>query len=74
MSDEWEAGGIAIHVSGCSKGCAHGASAPIALIGREGAYDLIFNGRADATPHLRGLDLAQVMTAIRAARAGKPAS
>jgi precorrin-3B synthase len=73
MAEEWGADGVAIHLSGCSKGCAHAHAVPITLVGRDGAYDLIFDGRADALPHLCGLDLAQAMTAIRAAQAGKMA-
>ncbi len=63
--------GITMHISGCSKGCASARPTPITLAGRDGAYDLIFNGRADAEPALRGLDLAQVRAALGAAQAGK---
>ncbi|WP_026595391.1 precorrin-3B synthase [Methyloferula stellata] len=63
--------GIAMHISGCSKGCASALPAQIALAGRDGAYDLIFNGRADAEPTLRGLDLARMLAALREAQAGK---
>ncbi len=35
--------GIALHVSGCAKACAHPHPAPITLTGREGAYDLVRN-------------------------------
>ncbi len=38
------ASGIALHVSGCAKGCAHPAKAPVTLIGRDGAYDLVLDG------------------------------
>jgi len=33
-----------VHVSGCAKGCAHPAPAPIAIFGREGACDLFLDG------------------------------
>ncbi len=72
-AETWSADGIAIHVSGCSKGCAYAHAAPVALVGREGDYDLILDGRADATPFLRGLNLAKAMSAIRLVYAGKPA-
>jgi precorrin-3B synthase len=62
---------IGIHISGCSKGCAHAAAAPVTVVGREGAYDVVIDGRADADPILRGLDLSQVMGALDAAHAGK---
>jgi precorrin-3B synthase len=38
--------GVAIHVSGCTKGCARQASTPVTLIAREGLYDLIPNETA----------------------------
>jgi precorrin-3B synthase len=63
--------GIALHISGCSKGCAHAASTPITLVGREAAYDLIFDGRVDAEPTSRGLDLSRVLTAIGERQAGR---
>lgn len=47
--------GIEIHVSGCAKGCAHGQPAPWTLVGRDGAYDLVRNGKAGDPPLLRGL-------------------
>lgn len=49
------AGGIALHVSGCAKGCAHTRTSPITLVGRDGAYDLVLAGAADAPPLIRGL-------------------
>jgi precorrin-3B synthase len=33
-----------VHVSGCAKGCAHPASAPVAIVGRAGACDLFLDG------------------------------
>jgi precorrin-3B synthase len=47
--------GIALHVSGCDKGCAHPRDAPITLVGRNGRYDVVRNGTASAPPSLRGL-------------------
>jgi precorrin-3B synthase len=60
-----------MHISGCSKGCASAAPAPLTLVGRDGAYDLVFNGRADAEPAQSGLDLPQLLAAIGEAQAGK---
>ena len=37
--------GVTIHVSGCAKGCAHRDKAAITLVGRDGRYDLVRNGR-----------------------------
>lgn len=42
--------GIALHVSGCAKGCAHASAAPFTLVGNAGSYDLIENGTAADTP------------------------
>jgi len=47
--------GLILHVSGCSKGCAHPAKAPFTLVGRAGKYDLIVNGDAKSGPVLSGL-------------------
>jgi precorrin-3B synthase len=38
--------GVALHVSGCAKGCARQAAAPLTLIAHEGLYDLITNETA----------------------------
>ena len=45
--------GIAVHLSGCEKGCAHPHAAPITLVGRNGRYDLVRNGTASGLPALR---------------------
>ncbi len=37
---------IGVHVSGCAKGCAHPAAAPLTLTGREGGIGVIVAGRA----------------------------
>jgi precorrin-3B synthase len=58
-------------MSGCAKGCASAAPAPITLIGRDGAYDLLFDGRAGDEPLLRGLDLKRAQAAIEEARMRK---
>ena len=42
--------GIALHVSGCAKGCAHASAAPFTLVGHAGRYDLIENGTAADAP------------------------
>jgi precorrin-3B synthase len=47
-----------IHVSGCTKGCAHPA-ATTTLVGSGGSYDLIRNGRAGDKPDVAGLTIAQ---------------
>jgi precorrin-3B synthase len=42
--------GIAIHVSGCAKGCAHHQAAPLTIVGTERGCGLIRYGSAQATP------------------------
>ncbi|XDB00002.1 cobalamin biosynthesis protein CobG [Sulfitobacter sp. LCG007] len=46
----------ALHVSGCAKGCARARPAPLTLVGRDGAFDLVENGTAWDEPRQRGLD------------------
>jgi precorrin-3B synthase len=46
-----------VHVSGCAKGCAHPAPAPVTLVGDSGRYNFIRNGSAAAAPLARGLTL-----------------
>lgn len=44
-----------LHVSGCSKGCARNAPADLTLIGRDGLFDIVHDGTAQATPTRIGL-------------------
>lgn len=39
-----------LHVSGCSKGCAHPGRADLTLVGRPDGYGLVIGGRAGDTP------------------------
>ncbi len=55
-----------VHVSGCAKGCAHPAPARITLVGENGLYSIVRDGRAADTPSERNLDLAQVIAVLRA--------
>ena len=48
-----------VHVSGCAKGCAHPFPAPITLVGQNGTYSLVRNGRANDFPTTTGLSLAE---------------
>jgi len=41
---------IAIHVSGCAKGCAHPAAAPLTLVGTGQGCGIVRDGTAQATP------------------------
>lgn len=49
---------IALHVSGCEKGCAKPSATALTLVGRDGRYDLVRDGRAGDPPVAHGLDLA----------------
>lgn len=44
-----------LHVSGCTKGCAHPGPAPLTIVATVKGYDLVLNGTAQDTPHLKGL-------------------
>ncbi|HET9147517.1 MAG TPA: precorrin-3B synthase [Acetobacteraceae bacterium] len=57
--------GEGLHLSGCPKGCAHPAPAPATLVGRNGRYDLVLNGRASDTPAHAGLNLAEAALLVR---------
>jgi precorrin-3B synthase len=52
--------GIALHVSGCAKGCARQQATPIVLVAREGRYNLVLEGTASSVPSARGLTSAEV--------------
>ena len=43
-------GGINLHISGCSKGCAHAAPAALTVVGDARGVGLVRNGSAAATP------------------------
>jgi precorrin-3B synthase len=47
--------GVLLHVSGCAKGCAHGAAAALTLTARTNGFDLIRDGRASDAAARSGL-------------------
>jgi precorrin-3B synthase len=57
--------GLALHVSGCGKGCAHPGAAPVTLVGVDGAYDLVACGTAADRPARRGLSVGDVAAVLR---------
>jgi precorrin-3B synthase len=57
-----------LHVSGCSKSCAHRGSASLTLVGRDGRYDLIRNGSAADRPSLTGLTVDQIEALLQSAK------
>ena len=42
--------GIAVHVSGCAKGCAYPGPAPLTIVGTGQGCGIVCNGTARATP------------------------
>jgi precorrin-3B synthase len=52
-----------LHVSGCAKGCARARPATLTLTGRDGAFDLIRNGRASDPPERTGLTADEILAA-----------
>lgn len=48
------------HLSGCAKGCAHPGVAAATLVGRQGRFDLVIDGKAADTPAFRALTLAEI--------------
>jgi precorrin-3B synthase len=43
--------GEAVHISGCSKGCAHPAAAALTVVGTERGCGIVRHGSASATPN-----------------------
>ncbi len=50
--------GIALHVSGCAKGCARPRPTPFTLVGDQGRYDLVVDGTAFDRSIAQNLDVA----------------
>jgi precorrin-3B synthase len=61
--------GIAVHVSGCAKGCAHSAPAPLTVVGDAQGCGIVRNGAARATPcrHVAPAELAGEVARVFAA-------
>jgi precorrin-3B synthase len=64
------AGGIVLHVSGCTKGCARASPTPATLVARREGYDLVLNGRAGDAPTYRGLTINQAAELVRTLQKG----
>lgn len=58
--------GVGLHISGCAKGCARPRATPITLVAHDGAFDLVYDGRASDAPQMRALDIAAVECALKA--------
>jgi precorrin-3B synthase len=52
--------GVALHVSGCAKGCARAAATATTLTATEMGYDLVLAGKAGDPPARRGLSQARI--------------
>jgi precorrin-3B synthase len=63
-------GGVALHVSGCAKGCAHPAPAPVTIVGTERGCGIVHDGTARAVPssYVNPGDLAEEIDRIIEAR------
>ena len=55
-----------VHVSGCSKGCAHPSPAALTLIGRDGRFDVVREGRASDPPLRQSLTAAEAIAGAAA--------
>ncbi len=59
-------GRVILHVSGCSKGCAHAGKAPMTLVAENGRYNLVVDGRASDRPILHGLGFEEAAEWVKA--------
>ena len=50
-----------LHVSGCTKGCAHPGAAATTVVATAQGYDVIHNGNAAASPAIPGLTAAEIL-------------
>jgi precorrin-3B synthase len=60
--------GIAVHISGCAKGCAHPRAAPLTIVGTEKGCGIVHNGSAPDRPEdiVDPADLAAALDTIAA--------
>lgn len=64
--------GLALHVSACEKGCAHPGEMRATLVGHDGTYDLVVDGRAGDEPVARGLGQRMARRTLDALARGLP--
>ena len=57
-----------IHVSACTKSCAHRGPAAFTFVGRDGRYDLVRNGSAGDKPAWTGLSIEQAVALLQSAK------
>lgn len=65
--------GVALHISGCAKGCAHAAQAPVTLVGHDDGYTIILDGRAGDAPQLGNLSIPMIKSLLPRLAALPPA-
>ena len=58
-------------MSGCEKGCARPADTEAVLVGKNGLYDLVLNGKASDSPTMTGLNEAMVRRTLEDLWAGE---
>ena len=60
--------GIAVHISGCAKGCAHPGPTPLTIVGSEKGCGIVRNGAAPDRPaeFVDPADLAAALDTIAA--------
>jgi precorrin-3B synthase len=56
--------GQEVHLSGCAKGCAHPAPAPLTFVARDGRYDIVHDGGAGDKPVTSGITLPLAMAGL----------
>ena len=55
-----------VHVSGCSKGCARSKASDVTLVGRDGLFDIVRSGTAQASPERTGLSPKEISKELSA--------
>jgi precorrin-3B synthase len=55
---------IVLHISGCAKGCAKSSPTRFTLVAHDGVYNVVRNGRADAEPTWKRVELADTLSTI----------
>jgi precorrin-3B synthase len=61
-----------LHVSGCAKGCARARPADVTLVGRDGAFDLVRQGRAWDAPVRGRMSVEETLRETLRSLAGTP--
>lgn len=58
--------GVALHVSGCAKGCARQAATPYTLVANAGRYDLVLDATPSDASAAQGLSFAEARSMLEA--------